>query len=104
MDAVCRLLIVEHGRVSTGSVVVIQAFVALHHMESFWSRNQAHVPCRRTLNHWTTREIRLHVILFNTMLQGATFSLKDRVVNTAGLPYPWVLHLWIQPTTARIPS
>ena len=80
----------EHGLESTGSVVVLQALVAPHHMESlsFWSRNLTHVPCRRTLNHWTTREIRLHVILFNTMLQGATFSLKDQVVNTAGLPYP----------------
>ena len=45
--------------------------VALWYVESSWTRDGTHVSCigRWILNHWTTREVLLHVFFKITVIQ-----------------------------------
>ena len=43
--------------------------VARHHVGSSWTRDRTRVPCigRRILNHWTTREVLINLIVKNKL-------------------------------------
>ena len=43
----------------------VKVLVALGQVVSSWTMNQTHIPCigRQTLNHWTTREVLLLLLL-----------------------------------------
>ena len=59
----------------SSSVVAAKGFVVLQHVESSWTRDRTWIPCigRWILNHWTPREVPLHIPL--THLASAANSI-----------------------------
>ena len=62
----CGAWTLEHWS-STGGT---QAWAALQHVGSSWTRDQTYVPCigRQILNHWTTREVLSYRFLLITVI------------------------------------
>ena len=58
--------------------------VALWHVKSSQNRDRTHVPCigRRILNHWTTRDILLH------LCYTSVYTCDSVLISTPGLLPP----------------
>ena len=60
-----------------GSVVMVHE-LSCSHVESSWTRDQTHVPCRQILNHWTTREVQESLFLMKEYI----FLITDKRTPT----------------------
>jgi len=95
------------------SVVEVHGFIALWHVVSSWTRDQAHVPCigKCILNHWTPREVLVYVFStyhltnfsqFSSVAQSCPTLCDPMNLSMPGLPVPHQLLEFTQTHVHRV--